>query len=144
MAANGRRVVIVKDPSIFPEGRRHDQVVDALANTHTLVVLMSHGNKYRFPKGWTLPNNASLLEYDLELGSIEECVIRLRELLRAHGIDVHSRHLENMDPMPIPLAGSVLVMNFGTEVAFINNEEQLATKLSNKDNEIHPSEWDVL
>lgn len=145
MAADRSRVVIVKDPSVLPEGVRHCDAVDALANSNKVVVLMSHGNKYKFPKGWILPSNVSLLEYDLTLGSIEKCVIRLREILHTHGIELHSRHLLEADPMPMPLAGSVLVMNLGTELSFINKPSQFTEELTIIANEDHsPSDWDLL
>lgn len=144
MGTDRSRVVIVKDPSALPGGLKHHRAVDALATTNKAVVLMSHGNKYKFPKGWILPGNVTLLEYDLENGSIEKCVIRLREILRGHGIDVHSRHLAEADPMPMPLAGSVLVMNIGTEIAFINEPVQYTKDLIDVNNEYEPNEWDIL
>lgn len=144
MADNCKRVVIVKDPSVLPN-KNHHLIVDALASANKLVVLMSHGNKYRFPPNWILPANVTVLEYDLESGSIEKCVIKLREVLRAHGIDVHSRHLDGADPMPMPLAGSVLVMNLGTEISFVNQSNQLTSNItSSQDSEDYSSEWDLL
>ncbi|NJL54359.1 hypothetical protein HC928_03610 [bacterium] len=145
MAATSSGVVLVKDPTALPEGFKHHEAVDALAKVSKLVVLMSHGNKYKFPKNWILPSNAVVLEYELDMGSITKCIIRLKELLREHGIDLHSRHLDGYDPMPMPLAGSVLVLNLGTNIQFINKPDEYTAPLA-----INPvmydvdSEWDIL
>lgn len=117
------RVVVVKDPTALPEGTKHHEAIDTLAKLHKAVVLLSHGNKYKLPPGYILPANVTLLQYDLDMQSIQKCVIRLREILRQYGISIYSRHLDDEDPMPILLSGACLTMNSGTELAFVNRPD---------------------
>lgn len=147
MANNLERVVFVKDPSVLPEGVKHHDAVDGLASANKLVVLLSHGNKYHFPENWILPSNVRLLEYDLDMTSIQAVVIRIRDILKEFGISLHSRHLGAREVLPIPLAGAIITMSVGTQLAFINGEaEYLASKatLESPPTQNDPSEWDIL
>lgn len=125
------RVVFVKDPTILPPGVPHTEAIDALANNHQVVILLSHGNKYHFPAGWILPDNVSLLEYDLDLPSITQAVYLIRDLLRQHNIEMQSRFLDNDDALPMILAGACLTVGPNTKVTFINKPEQYTTKYKN-------------
>lgn len=147
MANNLERVVFVKDPSVLPEGVKHHDAVDNLATANKLVVLLSHGNKYSFPEGWILPANVRILEYDLDMSSIQSVVVRIRDILKEFGISLHSRHLGAREVFPIPLAGAVITMNVGTQLAFINGEsDYLSSKamLETPPTQNDPSEWDIL
>lgn len=128
MVTNFRNnVVFVRDPTALPKSVEHAQSVDALARSYKLVILLSHGNKYSFPDGWILPSNVELLEYDLEMSSVQAGVVKLRDILRRHAIEVRSRHLDKRDPMPLVLAGSVITVPVGTDVSFVNNESDFPT-----------------
>lgn len=118
------RVVVVKDPTALPEGVKHPDAIDALAKTHKAVVLLSHGNKYWLPPGYVLPANVTVLKYDLDMASIQKCVLKLREIFREHGISMYSRHLDDDDPMPLLLSGACMTMNVGTELAFVNKPDK--------------------
>lgn len=147
MANHLERVVFVKDPSVLPEGVKHHEAIDGLAGANKLVILLSHGNKYQFPEGWILPSNVRVLEYDFDMTSIQSVVIRIRDILREFGINLHSRHLGAREVFPIPLAGAIITMNVGTQLAFINGEnEYLASKssLETPPAANDPSEWDIL
>lgn len=122
------RVVFVKDPSVLPQGVTHSEAIDALAKNHHLVILLSHGNKYLIPPGWIVPSNVHMFEYDLSLPSIAHVTGVIRNLLREHGIEIHSRHLDNDDPMPMILAGACLTVGPNTKLTFVNKPEQYTTK----------------
>lgn len=122
------RVVFVKDPTVLPLGVPHTEAIDALAKNHNVVILLSHGNRYQLPKDWLLPDNVSMFEYDLDLLSITHVVTVIRDLLREQGIEIHSRHLDNDDPMPMILAGACLTVGPNTKITFVNKPEQYTTK----------------
>lgn len=123
------RIVVIKDPTALPEGAKHDEAIDALARANKVVILLSHGNKYHLPPDYVMPHNVSTIQYDLDMQSIQRCVLRLREILREHGVQMYSRHLDDDDPMPILLGGACITMNAGTELAFVNKPEKyIATK----------------
>lgn len=146
MATNLDRVVFVKDPSVLPEGVRHHEAIDALAKANKLVVLLSHGNRYNLPEDWILPANVKLLEYDLDMPSIQAAVVRIRDILKQHGVNVYSRHLGG-GSLPLVLSGAVITTNLGVQLAFVNgadeyvkNHKSLETPPSTPD----PAEWDIL
>lgn len=148
MATGLDRVVFVKDPTVLPEGFKHHEAIDTLAAANSLVLLLSHGNKYKFPDGWILPANVRLLEYDLDMTSIQAAVIRIRDILREFGVDVHSRHLDDREALPMPLAGAIITMNVGTQLVFLNGENSYAA-LKKKvevpvDRDEDPAKWDIL
>jgi len=128
LAGSVNSVVFVKDPSVLPAGK-HDLAIDDLANKHKLVLLLSYGSPYSLPPNWILPSNVKILDCDLDLPSIQATVVRLRDILRDHGVDLYSRHLDTFDPMPIVLAGACISMNTDTQLIFLNdlnlNNEQL-------------------
>lgn len=148
MATGLDRVVFVKDPSVLPEGAKHNEAIDVLSAANSLVLLLSHGNKYRFPDGWVLPANVKLLEYDLDMTSIQAAVIRIRDILREFGVDVRSRHLDDREALPMPLAGAIITMNVGTQLVFLNGENSYSAMKRkvetppNKDED--PAKWDIL
>lgn len=147
MATGLDRVVFVKDPSVLPEGSKHHEAIDALAAANKLVLLLSHGNKYKLPEGWILPSNVRLLEYDLDMTSIQAAVIRIRDILREFGVDVHSRHLNDGEALPIPLAGAIITMNVGTQLLFLNGENSYAALrryVEPPRKEDDPAKWDIL
>ena len=138
-----QRIVFVKDPTALPRGISHVDVVEALAKNNKVVILFSHGNKYQFPKDWTLPHNVYLLEYDLTLTSIADHVYELSTLLQRHGVDLYSRHLDNTDPMPMLLAGACLTLNPGTKVAFINKPDQYINIKQEQEIVSVETDWDI-
>jgi hypothetical protein len=146
MATNLDRVVFVKDPSVLPEGVKHHEAIDSLAKANKLVLLLSHGNHYHLPQDWILPANVKLLEYDLDMPSIQAAVIRIRDILKQHGVDVYSRHLGGSS-LPLVLSGAVITANLGIQLAFVNGEDEylkthkiLETPPSTSDS----TEWDIL
>jgi len=137
------RVVFVKDPSVLPVGIPHSEAIETLAKNHQVVILLSHGNSYVLPNGWEMPGNVSLFEYDLDLLSITHVIGVIRDLLRDHGIEIHSRHLDNDDALPMILAGSVLTVGPNTKISFVNKPEQYTNKPS-KDPIIQTeTDWDL-
>ncbi|NBU69870.1 MAG: hypothetical protein EBS53_00170 [Bacteroidetes bacterium] len=140
------RIVFVKDPTVLPENEKHHEVVDSLAKANKLVVLLSHGNKYNFPAGWILPSNVKLLEYDLEMPSIKAAVSRIRTLLREHNVEVHSRHLDERDTLPIVLSGALVAVPTGTELSFLNGQTQYVRtrKTLETPTIVEQTEWDIL
>lgn len=139
------RIVFVKDPTVLPDSVTHYETVESLAKVNKLVILLSHGNKYLFPKGWDLPKNVRLLEYDLDMPSIQAAVRKLRLILHEHDVEVQSRHLAFQDALPIVLSGALVSVPQGTELAFLNGK---------KDAQVHRvfdtptiqinTEWDIL
>lgn len=139
------RVVFVKDPTALPEGMKHHTAVEALSRNNRVVILLSHGNKYNFPKGWLLPENVSLIEYEFDNKSIEAGTSQVRAMLRRHGIDLYSRHLDNSDPMPMLLAGSLMTLSPGTQVTFVNKPDQYTTAETPKREPVTVDcDWDLL
>lgn len=138
------RVVFVKDPMALPNGVRHHEAVEALAKSNRVVILLSHGNKYIFPKGWLLPHNVKLIEYDLTLESVEQGVNKIRSILNGYGVDLYSRHLDNDDPMPMLLAGACLTLSPGTKVAFVNKPDQYSNAKQISDPTTYEeTDWDL-
>lgn len=142
------RIVFVKDPTVLPDDVSHQEAVEALAKANKLVILLSHGNKYAFPEGWVPPANVKLLEYDLEIPSIQAAVRRVRLILREYEIDFHSRHLDDRDALPMVLSGAFVSLPPGVELAFVNGQTEylkshknLETPLPTIDQKI---EWDIL
>lgn len=141
------RIVFVKDPTVLPENEKHHEVIDSLAKANKLVVLLSHGNKYNFPDGWILPANARLLEYDLEMPSIQAAVRRIRNLLREYDVEVHSRHLDERDALPIVLSGALMAVPSGTELSFLNGQTQYVRTRKVLETPVildQQMEWDIL
>ncbi len=139
-----QRVVFVKDPTALPNGVQHHDAIDALAKNNRVVILLSHGNKYRLPKGWLLPHNVKLIEYDLTVESIEQSVNQIRSLLRGYGVDLYSRHLDNDDPMPMLLAGACMTLSPGTKVAFVNKPDQYSNAKQETDPTVnYDADWDL-
>ena len=137
------RIVFVKDPEVLPTNVTHADAIDSLSRTNNVVILLSHGNKYILPSDWITPHNVTFLEYELEMSSIQECVIKLREVLHSHGIEVYSRHLpDRFDVLPLPLSGALLVNNIGTELSFINNEQQFKLDKPKSDSYDFDLSWD--
>jgi hypothetical protein len=131
----------------LPEGSRQHDAIDTLAAANSLVLLLSHGNKYKLPEGWILPGNVKLLEYDLDMTSIQAAVVRIRDILREFGVDVHSRHLDDREALPIPLAGAIITMNVGTQLVFLNGENSytaLRQKVETPSKDEDPTKWDIL
>lgn len=137
------RVVFVKDPTALPAGVYHHEAIEALSRNNKLVVLLSHGNKYQLPPGWILPHNCKLIEYELTLENIEQNVIKIRNMLSEHGIDLYSRHLDNSDPMPMLLAGACLTMGPGTTVAFVNKPDQFTNAKQAPEPVYEETDWDL-
>jgi hypothetical protein len=147
MATDLRRIIFVKDPTVLPEGVKHREAVEALADANKLVILLSHGNKYLFPEGWIPPANVKLLEYDLDMPSIQAAVRRVRLILKEHGVEVYSRHLDYFDALPIVLSGAVVEVPEGTELAFINGKTEykhVHKILETPTSADEPTEWDIL
>lgn len=143
-APESTRVVFVKDPTALPQGVRHHEAIDALCKTHDLVMLLSHGNKYHFPRGWILPTNCKLVSYEVDTASIQSGLVLLRETLAAYGIGVHSRYLDDADPLPILLSSACLTMGAGTDVTFINKPTQYNAEPTAEPIEVPESDWDLL
>ena len=137
------RVVFVKDPSILPDGLTHEEAVERLSRANSLVLLLSHGNSYRFSDGWLLPANVRMLEYDIETLSLRECAERLRGYLREAGVQLHSRHLDFREALPLVLTGSVLVTPNTTELVFINHQVELEELSELPSNAPPTNKWDL-
>lgn len=138
------RVVFVKDPTALPQNVQHHEAVEALARSNNLVVLMSHGNPYLFPEGWIMPYNVKTIDYDLTVEGITAGVVQARDLLRTYNIDLHSRHLDNDEALPMLLAGACLTVPVATEVAFINKPSQFKTDAATTTSEEHfETIWDL-
>lgn len=139
---NGR-VVFVKDPTALPRGVPHTEAIDALSRNNRAVILLSHGNKYQLPKDWILPSNVSIFEYELDLDSIAEAVRRVREVLVQHGVDLHSRYLDNDDALPMLLAGACLTLGPNTKVVFVNKPDQYSNIKVSQETVRKDTDWDL-
>lgn len=128
----------------MPQKTYHHEAVEALAKNNRVVILLSHGNKYKFPKGWMLPHNVVMLEYDLTLENIEENIHNLKNILSGYGIDLYSRHLDDGDPLPMLLAGSCLALSPGTKVAFVNKPDQYSNAKQDESIKYKDTDWDIL
>lgn len=139
-----QRIVFVKDPSALPQKVYHHEAIEALAKNNRVVILLSHGNKYKLPKGWIPPHNVITLEYELTLENIEENIHNLKHILSGYGIDLYSRHLDNSDPLPMLLAGSCLTLSPGTKVAFVNKPDQYTSAKQEESAKYKDTDWDLL